>query len=34
VSKAALGVIAGFGKSGYVMALDALAERLIEVDEA
>jgi len=34
VSKAALGVIAGFGKSSYVMALDALAERLIEVDEA
>jgi 3-dehydroquinate dehydratase-2 len=34
VSKAALGVIAGFGKSGYVMALDALAERLIEVEEA
>ncbi len=34
VSKAALGIIAGFGKSGYVMALDALAERLIEVEEA
>ena len=34
VSRAALGTIAGFGKSGYVMALDALAERLIEVDEA
>jgi 3-dehydroquinate dehydratase-2 len=34
VSKAAFGVIAGFGKSSYVMALDALAERLIEVDEA
>ncbi len=34
VSKAALGIIAGFGKAGYVMALDALAERLIEVDEA
>jgi 3-dehydroquinate dehydratase II len=34
VSKAALGVIAGFGKSSYVMALDALAERLIEVEEA
>jgi 3-dehydroquinate dehydratase-2 len=34
VSKAALGTIAGFGKAGYVMALDALAERLIEVDEA
>ena len=34
VSKAATGIIAGFGKSGYVMALDALAERLIEVEEA
>ena len=34
VSKAALGIIAGFGKAGYVMALDALAERLIEVEEA
>lgn len=34
VSKAALGTIAGFGKAGYVMALDALAERMIEVDEA
>ena len=34
VSKAALGIIAGFGKSGYVMALDALAERLIDVEEA
>ena len=34
VSKAAFGVIAGFGKAGYVMALDALAEGLIEVKEA
>ncbi len=34
VSKAASGVIAGFGKSGYVMALDALADGLIEVKEA
>jgi 3-dehydroquinate dehydratase-2 len=34
VSKAAFGIIAGFGKAGYVMALDALAERLIEVEEA
>ena len=34
VSRAALGIVAGFGKAGYVMALDALAERLIEVDEA
>ncbi len=34
VSKAAFGIIAGFGKAGYVMALDALAERLIEVEGA
>lgn len=33
VSKAALGIIAGFGKGGYVMALDAVAARLIEVEE-
>jgi len=34
VSKAALGIIAGFGKAVYVMALDALAIRLINVEEA
>ena len=33
VSKAAFGVIAGFGKASYVLALDALAERLIEVEK-
>lgn len=33
VSKAALGIIAGFGKAVYVMALDAVAARLIEVEE-
>lgn len=33
VSKAALGIIAGFGKGGYFMALDAVAARLIEVEE-
>lgn len=33
VSKAALGIIAGFGKAVYVMALDALAARLIEAEE-
>ncbi len=34
VSKAATGVIAGFGAPGYLMALEALARRLIETKEA
>ena len=34
VSKAATGVIAGFGAPGYLMALEALARRLIETEEA
>ena len=33
VSQAALGVIAGFGKQGYLLALDVLAQRLIEIEE-
>ena len=34
VSKAALGVICGFGAQGYLMALDALARLLVKEDEA
>ncbi len=34
VSKAATGVIAGFGAPGYLMALEELARRLIETKEA
>ncbi|MHA1151702.1 MAG: type II 3-dehydroquinate dehydratase [Alphaproteobacteria bacterium] len=34
VSKAAQGVICGFGPRGYIMALDALAAQLIESQEA
>ncbi len=34
VSKAATGVIVGFGAPGYLMALEALARRLIETEEA
>lgn len=33
VSQAAAGVIMGFGKEGYLLALDALARRLIESAE-
>jgi len=33
VSQAAAGVIMGFGKEGYLLALDALARRLIESEE-
>ncbi len=33
VSKAAQGVICGFGPGGYIMALEALAEQLIESQE-
>ena len=33
VSQAALGIIAGFGKLGYLLALDVLAQRLIEIEE-
>ena len=34
VSKAAQGVICGFGARGYIMALEALAAQLIESQEA
>jgi 3-dehydroquinate dehydratase-2 len=34
VSKAAQGVICGFGARGYIMALEALAAQLVEVQEA
>lgn len=34
VSQVALGVICGFGPSGYLMALDALARMLVEEDQA
>jgi 3-dehydroquinate dehydratase-2 len=34
VSKAAQGVICGFGARGYVMALEALAAQLVENQEA
>lgn len=34
VSKAALGVICGFGAQGYLMALDALARLLVKENEA
>ncbi len=34
VSKAAQGVICGFGPRGYIMALEALAAQLIESQEA
>ncbi len=34
VSKAALGVICGFGAQGYLMALDAMAQQLIKQQEA
>ena len=33
VSKAAQGVICGFGARGYIMALEALAAQLIEIQE-
>ena len=34
VSKAAQGIICGFGARGYIMALEAMAESLIESQEA
>ncbi len=34
VSKAAQGVICGFGPRGYIMALEALADQLVESQEA
>jgi len=34
VSKAAQGVICGFGAQGYLMALDALARQLVKEHEA
>ncbi len=34
VSKAALGMICGFGAQGYLMALDALARLLVKENEA
>lgn len=34
VSKAALGVVAGFGTDGYLMALEAMARRLVAEEEA
>ncbi len=34
VSKAAMGVICGFGAQGYLMALDAMAQQLIKQQEA
>ena len=34
VSQVAVGVICGFGPSGYLMALDALARMLVEEDQA
>lgn len=34
VSQVAQGVICGFGPSGYLMALDALARMLVEEDQA